>query len=130
LAVARQLAATVGWCDAAYGAALRLPDEVAYTPEEAQRNSIRLDQQREAKWEQLGRLYDVVAKALKLGDVSPTKLRDDFIDDIGVPRRKLTALLLEAIERTVLTKMPAKLRGERLLLDPRKPINKGAPDTY
>ena len=127
----RQPPLTLVRCDATYGAVFRLPDEVAYTPEEAQRNTIRLDQQREAKWEQLGRLYDVVAKGLKLGDVSPTKLRDYYIDEIGVSRRQLPALLLLAFEKKVLTKLPAKGRGERLGLglDPRKPISASAADS-
>lgn len=113
-------------CDARHGAVFRLPGEVALTPEQEQANVQRLERDRDLKWERLRRLYAVVGELLKLGPVSPSRLRE-HVTDIGVPKRQLDALVNLALERHVLepVSVAGGGRGVRLGLghDPRNAIN-------
>lgn len=111
--------------DATYGAVFHLPGEVALTPEQEQINTLRLDAERQREAEALRQLYEVVEKLLPIGPVSPSRLRE-HVTEIGIPKRKLDALISSALDLGFLkTASPASGgRGLRLALgfDPRKPI--------
>ncbi len=111
--------------DATWGAVLRLPDEVAFTPEQERANAAKVDAGRQREAEALRRLYEVVERLLPLGPVSPNSLRDHAIE-VGIEKRKLTDLIRIALKLGILKQLaPASGgRGVRLGLgrDPRKPI--------
>jgi hypothetical protein len=116
-------------CDATWGGVFRLPDAVAFSPDQARANAVRLDAERQREAESLRRLYEVVERALPLGPVSPSRLRE-HVTEIGIPKRRLDALVSIALEYGILRSVSPALggRGVRLGLgcDPRKPIAEAA----
>jgi hypothetical protein len=111
-------------CDATHGAVFRLPDEVAFTPEEQEKNATRLEAQRERERAQLGRLFDVVERALPTKPaISPSWLRDNMHRDIGIPARQVESLVTLAVDRGVLKVATRTGRGTTVVLglDPRQP---------
>ncbi len=81
--------------------------------------------ERRREWDDLGRLYDVVAQALAVRPaVSPSWLRDQRRAEIGVPARAVEALVARALERGILTARSRTERGITLGLghDPRQPV--------
>lgn len=111
--------------DATYGAVFRRPDEVDASPEQQAALAARLEATRDREVQALGRLYAVVADLLPLGPVSPSRLRD-HVNAIGVPKRRLDALVTKALDLGFLRPVssPSGGRGVRLGLghDPRQPI--------
>lgn len=108
-----------------WGAVFRRPDEVALTPEQQEANEARMALQRRREAEQLGRLFDVVAKVLPMRPLlSPSWLRDNAAKDLGLAKHKIEPLVHRALEADVLRVYKRTERGitVTLGLDPRKPI--------
>jgi hypothetical protein len=111
-------------CDAVHGAVLRLPDEVALSPEQAQRNTKRVEQDRQREWEQLRHLYAKVEDFLQSGPVSRFMLHQRH-GELGLPRDAVYPLVEVALARGTLTVATRNKRGITLGLgpDPRRAIN-------
>jgi hypothetical protein len=125
----RQAPLTLVRCDARHGAAFRLPDDVAFSPEQEQANAARVDVERQRDADALRRLYEVVERMLPLGAVSPSRLRE-HVTEIGIQKRRLDALVSSALDLGILKSLSPATggRGVRLGLghDPRKPIREVA----
>ena len=101
----RQQPLTLVRCSTSWGAVFRLPGEIVRSPEEDAIHNARMEVERQREREQLGRLYDVVAEKLRIGPVSPSRLRDG-VTAIGVRKQDLEALVLTACKRGVLRTSP------------------------
>jgi hypothetical protein len=120
----KQAPITLVRCDAVYGAAFRLPEDVAFSEEQRRANAARVDAEREAEWERLRKLYEVVERTLKVRpSLSPSRLRENA-QEIGVSKHRVEPLVQAALNRGVLKVRTQTERGITVGLgfDPRRSI--------